>query len=192
MDHLSEDSLYRLAELVTEDLPFGDDNVTAMEHIGQCEQCYEKLREYMAVMDMVNNLGILTYQNAQLRTVQEPVQIQIVISPVLTVLEQLVAQDSDRTFEEALQAAGFRGQEAGSKVKKLESIDNEKTFVAYDPVKKLLTVQIDACSCAEAPQALLILPDGGSFPLCFEKHGSVFVARQTLPADGAYRLVLET
>lgn len=196
MNHLSEDKLYHLAELVTQERPFTQEDVSDMQHIGQCDDCYGMLRCMMALMETLDNVDVvaLTSQLQPTDSVfgnKSVAVLQLVISGVLSSLEQLDAQMSIWTFDAPLVLAGTRStQEKAPNVQKLEDVDNSETFVAYDPTARVLVIQLDHAQ-SNVPAAFLVGADGNKREITFEQREHLLWAEICGLEDGAYKIIFE-
>lgn len=196
MNHLSEDKLYHLAELVTQERPFTQEDVSDMQHIGQCDDCYGMLRCMMALMETLDNVDVvaLTSQLQPTDSVfgnKSVAVLQLVISGVLSSLEQLDAQMSIWTFDAPLVLAGTRStQEKAPNVQKLEDVDNSETFVAYDPTARVLVIQLDHAQ-SNVPAAFLVGADGNKQEITFEQREHLLWAEICGLEDGTYKIIFE-
>ena len=71
---------------------------------------------------------------------------------------------------------------------KLTDSGNSQTFVAYDPLKKLLIIQADSST---PPEAFLRLSDGGQIKIVFEKRENLFWAEIRELPEGEYEILLK-
>lgn len=196
MNHLSEDKLYHLAELVTQEHSFTQEDVSDMRHIGQCDDCYSMLRCMMALMETLDNVDVVALTSQWQSTIptfgsKSVAVFQLVISGVLASLEQLDAQMSIWTFDAPLVLSGARStQEEGPNVQKLENVDNSETFVAYDPATRALVIQLDHTQ-SNVSAASLVEADGNKREIVFEQREHLLWAEVYGLEDGAYRIIIK-
>lgn len=196
MNHLSEDKLYHLAELVTQERPFTQEDVSDMQHIGQCDDCYGMLRCMMALMETLDNVDVVALTSQLQPTVsvlgnKSVAVLQLVISGVLASLEQLDAQMSTWTFDAPFVLAGARSaQDERLDIQKLENVDNSETFVAYDPAARVLVIQLNYAQSNELT-AFLVGADGNKRKITFEQREHLLWAEICGLEDGAYKIIFE-
>ncbi len=196
MPHMTNDKFYHLATLLTQELAFEQEDLVAMQHIMSCTDCSRKLKRATAIVESVDNIALvslLAERVAKSPTVAENEKaiIQIVVLDTRSVMKQLEAATAKWLFDAPLGIGGKRstGSENQSIVK-LEDFDNSKTFIFYDPVKKILAIQIDGKD-SKVPSAKIKAPDGNVRSVSFEKRGSVYWAEVRNLEQGEYELILE-
>lgn len=193
--HLTNDDLFRLATLVTEDLPFTDEDVAQMQHVGKCEECYEQLQIYMAVLSAVENGGGITLSKDELPTASAGVDsaiISVVIVDAKAIMEQLNAAQSNWLFEAATALSGQRSL-GGERIpiSRFEDIENSDTFVSYDEATKELTIQIDSRTNGTPARVYLRTLSGEErdIPMTRREH-LLYAVVKDLP-DNRFEIVLE-
>lgn len=196
MNHMTRDKIYHLANLVTQELAFKESDVSDMTHIGECEECYKKLRLAMALMDSVDNIGpiSLTAKRKTVATVAEgkvSAVIHLVVGKVNSLLEQFDAHTSVWAFDTPLAMAGARSGGDEDAVKILEDVENSQTFVAYDPSSKLLALQIDCSKDASVPRVIVRMADGTEHHVSFVKREHLLWAEVSNLGEGEYDIVIE-
>jgi len=158
MSHVEFEVLYRLAELIEEELPLGEEEMEALQHLADCEECYQKFCVLSTLADVTSESGYLLlsemYQFDQEPTAEKTLQekvfavidvvVQRVKDSVSVVMEQVEQMQAMIAFEQpiAVVARGTSGSSENS-VQKLEAVENERTFVAYDASSGVLLIQID-------------------------------------------------
>ena len=195
MNHLSDDQLYELATKIATRAAFSEADVANVHHIGQCDECYKMLCCIIAMQDISLHLDEFIVSPASTRAtvpVQDNVTavIRIAISKVKTLLEQVEANIAGWSFDAPLAIAGARSNRSTHNIHKLEDIDNSKTFVAFDPDKKVLVIQIDGCTEDNLPVVQLKMPDGSTQDVSLEKKGSVLWAEVHDLPEGEYKIFL--
>lgn len=198
MRHLNDEELFHLAELVTEDSGFTTQDVDNMRHVGECDECFEKLQLYMAVVDASNSIDIISYAGGKQlpsnegKNEKSDAVIQIVIVDANAIIRQLNVTWSKWEFDTPLLYTGTRSvadsKEAQSRI---EDIDDSNTFIAYDPSCKKLLIQIDCRNKAVIPKAFLSFSDGRKLEIEFEKREHILWAEIDNLDNGEYQLILE-
>lgn len=196
MNHMTRDKIYHLATLVTQELAFDESAVSDMTHIGECDECYKKLRLAMALMEAVDNIGPISLAakpKSVVSVVEERVKavIHLVVGKVNSLLEQFDAFSSVWTFDAPLAMAGARSEDDEDSLKKLEDVENSQTFVAYDPTTKLLALQIDCSDGAAVPKVVIRTADGTERHVSFVKREHLLWAEVRNLDEGEYDIVIE-
>jgi hypothetical protein len=120
--------------------------------------------------------------------------IRLAVSTVNSALSQIEDDANAWAFRRAPMAlAGVRsiGKRPANTTKKLTDTGNSQTFVAYDPSKKLLMIQIDSRDCESEPYAFILLPNGDKVEVTFEKREHLYCAEVQGLEDGEYQLLLQ-
>lgn len=197
MRHPSDDQLLRLARKINAEVDCTREEAEWMRHIADCTECYRTICCMMAMQDVADHIGELAGEVSP-EDLRNPVQnkisavIRLAVETVRTVLDQTDA--NDWVFRRApLAIAGVRsgGTAPGGVTKKLADSGNSRTFVAYDPARKLLMIQIDGADCETEPRAVLVLPNGDRQDVRFEKQGQLYWAEVPDIRNGEYDLLLE-
>lgn len=198
MNHLTDDQAYTLAVKVTDEIELTPQEEDALLHITVCDDCYYLLTSMMAMLEVARNIGKFAV-DAEAAAVQQPVRekiravLKLAVDAVNSALDQITAGANEWTFRTApalligARAAGKRS----SSTKKLTDLRNTKNFVAYDPDKKLLMIQLDPSECSDPPAAFLTLSDGRQMAVPFERKGDLFWAEISGLEDGNYEITLE-
>lgn len=199
MKHPSDSQLYILARKINAEEDFTQEEKAYMRHIADCNDCYHMICCLLAMQEVAENIGDFA-DDVSPSVLQWPVQekftavIRLAVRTVSAALEQIEERANGWTFHKAPVAlAGVRsiGKRSANAVKKLADDGNSQTFVAYDPAKKLLVIQIDSKDCGAEPQAAILLPDGKKLEVAFEKREHLFWAEVQGLADGEYELILQ-
>lgn len=191
MKHLSDEQLYDLARKVILEAPFTSGQVAGMRHISGCNSCYEALCCIMAMQDVSEHLEEFVADTAAAPAPRQGITavIRLLIGSALPVLEQPEAQTAAWQFCTPLfGATRSSGRTAGTE--KLADIANSQSFVAYNPEKGLLAIQLDSADCPNA-RAYLINSRGEQRQILFEQLDSLLWAEVSSLEAGEYRLVLE-
>ena len=197
MNHLSDDLLYDLAVKVADEEDLSPREEAALMHVTECDECYRLLCAAMTMLEVAQNIGAYAVDTEPVEAIQ-PVRetiravLKLAADAVNSVLDQITAGANAWTFRSApALLASARGSGRRSAVKKLTDLQNTKNFVAYDPVKKLLMIQLDASEYSDAPAASITLSDGTEAEIAFDRRGDIFWAEVTGLENGDYEITLE-
>lgn len=185
MNHLSDDQIYRLAELSVEMQAFGEDELTQMDHLKTCEACYDAYCVMQAMMEATSENGLAYFsehvgsvrQDASAPAAEKLLAIvrvarEKVRDAVSVVMEQVESMGAELQFASPL-TVGARG--AGGKLQtvfKLEEIEDERTFVVFDVEKHELMVQINVKNVGtEEINVHLVFEDGKGMKVPMKKQG---------------------
>ena len=175
--HLTNDVLRHLATLVLEDLPFDTDDASHMQHIGECEECYQKLQSYMALFE-TNETDNNTPLFARLQ--DEPVQssetviISVVLFDAKAMFTQINTENTSWVFDHALSGAWQRTTGDINQTEfRYEDIENSNTYISFN--KKELIIQIDSRGMTTKPSAIIRFPSGSEYKIQMRQHEYLFV-----------------
>lgn len=202
MRHIDEDALYRLAEKSNRFLPFTDEEEAMLDHLEECKECYEVFCACCAVLDAMSEsaAGMIAQTLRERNAAVSPVQSALATIRVMTntvkdavrvSMEQLDQALSELFFQPAF--AAVRGSASGpATYSKLESMENERTYVTYDAEKRHLKVQIDTADLTNEKIAVVLLDDQGKrHPLPVERKGKTLSAEaDNLPFE-AFTILIE-
>lgn len=197
MNHLSDDLIYTLAVKVTDDAALTSSEEDALMHITECDQCYHMLRATMAMLQASQSLGNLVVEQKpaeDIQSVHEPIRavLKLAVGAVNSVLDQITAGANAWSFRSApALLTGLRTSQKRSPIQKVTDLQNRKNFVAYDPNKKLLMIQLDASEYSAPPEAFLTLSDGTEEDIVFERRDDVFRAEIAGLEEDDYEITLE-
>lgn len=148
MKHLSEEQLLALANITNEMLPYGDEEIEQLNHLEDCEVCYNKFCAALLLDEMEGPAGQIVLSGlfhhqtesrslAILKFVREKAA-----NAISAFAEQLNAIHAAFQFTPAL-AASTRGKSGGQgTICKMENQGDPKTFVLYNPESHELAIQI--------------------------------------------------
>ena len=195
MLHITNDKFCRLATLLTQEQAFEYEDMIAMQHILGCAACSGKLKRATAIVESADNIGMISLLAEKAEKApadnHEKAIIQIVVLDTRSVMTQLETAAARWFFDAPLGIGTKRSADSDAPpVEKLEDFDNSRTFVSYDPVKKMLAIQIDGKD-GKVPSARIKTPDGTVRSISFEKRGSVYRAEVCNLEQGEYELILE-
>lgn len=155
MIHLKDEQLYNLAELTMEMLPYNEEEMEQMEHLKECEDCYNKFCCTLALLEVTEESGFFVlseiYGEAAATVSNMSKNILSVVKVIRNkldrvssvVMEQIEDIESVFQFEPSFAFAtrGIEGENVT--VSKLEDMEDEKTFLMFDGEKGELFVQIN-------------------------------------------------
>lgn len=194
MYHLTKDDLFGLAYLVTQELPFTEADIEMMEHIGQCEECYQKLRIAMALLEATEIESIAAVMTAPKKpSVRSTVAavIRLAVKEASVLLEQVADEASSWLFDKPLYAAGVRGAADDSADPTLVDINDEETLISYDSETKQLLLHFHCVEDEGLPRVTLIGKDGAR-QLTLTRENDLLWAHVPIPAAGEYSIKIET
>lgn len=155
MIHLNDEQLYNLAELTMEMQPYNEEETEQMEHLKECEDCYNKFCCTLALLEVTEESGFMVlseiYGEAAKTVSNMSKNILAVVKVVRdkidkaksVIMEQIESVESIFQFEPSF-AFATRGMEGENvTVSKLEDIEDEKTFLVFDGEKGELFVQVN-------------------------------------------------
>lgn len=188
MTHLTEDQIYKLAELTIEAQPYAKEELAQMEHLKECKSCYEKFCTLLALLDATSESGYTILSEvfskvnkkekvdhvsenilAVLRVVRNNVE-----KTVSSVIEQIGWNESQFQFEPQLAFATRGIEKKNSTIYKVENVDDEKTFVLFDYYRNELMIQINTKNLNNKNIKLYIeFEDGSKKTIMNEKKGKI-------------------
>ena len=197
MKHLTDEQIQILAEKIVSESSFSRDDELAMLHIANCNECYTLLKCMMAVMEVTNHIDAIAtlpqeeIVEANSNTTSSAI-IKIVVLNVSAMLEQLQSETAEWVFDKPFALAGARSSDDDrSDIQTVEDIDNNESFVSYDPTTRKLVIQIDGRDLSNMPKAYLKYSDGRTQSIVFEKREYIFWAEIHDLSDGEYELIIE-
>lgn len=177
--HLTDDELRHLATLVVEDLPFCSDDVSLMQHIGDCEDCYQKIKRYIALFEAIESEETYHLFSPELevqKTTRETAIISIMFVDTNALFRQLNAEKAAWIFDVALSGIGQRSTgESEQHEFRYEDIEDSETYISYNKAKKELVVQIDGRNLDAPPTVSLRFSSGKEVELKMERYGYLFI-----------------
>lgn len=206
MSHLTDDELYRLAELDNDGIPFDEDDAKHMAHLAECQECYEKFCCFSAVMDVTDGAGYSILADIFSASADTPLNdsIREKVSVVIQVIakrvqesvsvrmEQVNRQISGWFFEPPLMAASRGGSSANEAVGRLEDVESDKTFLIFDAEARALMVQIDMSDRLEESLDVYLLSVNGEKRLVeLEKKGKYLRGRMDDIEEEEFQIYIE-
>lgn len=157
MNHLSDDEILQLAEIVEDQLIFTESQIHMMEHLKFCKPCYEKFCGAMTLLEVIGDNSIvdlsdiyeMKYAKSLLK--QKECRTLAVVNliwksihqKIEIVLEQVNGVEDAYRFQPSPIMATRGSSGAAGSVCKVEDTDDERSFIAVDPNKKELLLQIN-------------------------------------------------
>ena len=188
MLHMTNENLYRIATLLSEEEAFEQEDMLWMAHIIGCTKCSAALKRAIAVVEATDHIAEVAMFKSKAK---DSAVIQIVVLDTNMILQQLQRDAAQWLFEPPLHIG--RKRSAGGKdsnTECLEDLNNSKTFVTYDGSTHTLTIQIDGENNS-VPKAKIREKNGAERSISFDKCGAVYRAEVTLSEQGEYELILE-
>ena len=157
MKHIDFNNLYHLATLTIDDAPLDELQIEQMNHIADCKDCYDDFCGIMAILEVTNESGMIAVRkilsdklnSSEDSVVQKvlaviSVRAKVIKEQISVIMEQLQSNINGLCFEAPL-AMATRNVEPDTppKISKLEDIENEKTFILFDPARGSMYVQLD-------------------------------------------------
>ena len=149
------DEIIELATKLTSNETMNDEEIERLQHLRECKECYEKFGVAVAMCDAASPDGMAfvaeTKKQAVLQEeVEEPLSVIKVVRQKVKDIKTAIMEQVDEIsaafcFEPSL-AMVTRGEESesGSSMVKLEELDDEKTYIAFDAQKNELYIQINS------------------------------------------------
>lgn len=192
MTHLTGERIYHLAQLVTEELAFDDQAVKDMTHIGDCEECYRRLRAAMAMMDAVENAScVVPRKKARPQPERRRAELCLHVDGECTTLELWKVQSWEFTVtRERMVATLSGGMAVQCPCRKVAETADSGSFVECDPDSGAVLIRL-AGGPGETPRASIVGRNGRTRPILLEKREGYFCGRLSLLSSGEYRLILE-
>lgn len=206
MMHLSDDEILQLAEVAEEHLVFTNDQLEMMAHLKTCESCYKKFCGALTILEVTGDYGSVylseLYEMKYARSL--PSHETVITLAVLNlikqninekkgmVLEQVTRAGDIFKFRPAVSVATRSTSAASASIYKLEDITDEKTFVAVDPARRELLLQINTSNlCGKKIKVFLQSDSGQNSEIHMEPIGNIYKGRAfDIPNEEA-RLVIQ-
>lgn len=204
MTHLTMDEIIELAIKLTSDEIMNDGEIEKLQHLKECKGCYERFGVAVALCDATSPDGIALVTEAKKQTalqseeVKEPLSVIKVVRQKVNdiktaIMEQLDGISAAFSFEPAL-AMATRGDDSKSGISmvKLEELDDEKTYIAFDTQKNELYVQINAHNYSDTNIGIYLLCENKKIievPVVLES--GFFKGQLTDVPDGDFRIYID-
>ncbi len=200
MTHPGIDEILELASRTSDGLPYSDDERAMMEHLKECEECYDRFYAALALSDAVGNIGLLSAAKNEatekagvgskiLATIG--VIVDKVSSGIGTALQQLDEATATFSFMPAMSLATRGTGDHQNSQSKLEDVNDEKTFISYDPETGRLYVQINLKDLPEKNVTVTVkTSDGRIEEIPMQKTGALLSGSIDNPKDGEFKVVV--
>lgn len=188
MNHLTDDELFRLAEITNEYFSYDENELKMMEHLKSCKECYDKFCSTLVLVEVTSDEGYMTlselysmsYADSSVQMLANQVLAvvgvvkQQVTDGIKLILEQFKKKDAVFCFEPAL-AMGTRGSaSAESNTYKMEDVEDEKTFMLLDSQNKEVLLQINTKDLDfEEIKVFIVLDSGEKTEIKLDKKGKL-------------------
>lgn len=187
MSHLSDDEILQLAEIVDDQQIFTDSQVHMMEHLKFCGPCYEKFCGAMALFEVIGDNSIvdlsdiyeMKYAKSLLRQKESKTLAVVnlirksIHQKIEMVLEQVSSAEDAYRFQPSPIMATRGSLGAAGSIYKVEDTDDERSFIAVDPNKKELLLQINTKGLLDSQiKAFLQYESGENIEIHMDSKGN--------------------
>lgn len=190
MMHVSDDDIYRLAELTDDMQPYDSDELKMVDHIKACGACNDKFCSMLAMVEVTSEYGLIMLSEMYGFSTDDAFVSEAVREKVLAVVNVIRKRVNDSltaVMEQANQIGArfqfvpsFAGATRGmntpdTSIYKIEDAEDEKTFVVYDPAKNELMVQINVKKTeVKMLKVYVEFSDSKTLPMPMERKGNLF------------------
>ena len=157
MIHLDDEQIYNLAERTMQMQPYTEEEKEQMEHMKECEICYNKFCATLALEEVMDESGLFMVSEIcagkkELNTISSLSDNVLAVVKVVrrkveekltAVMEQMQELGDTFCFEPPLAFATRGIEDTESTFFKVEDIEDGKTFLMFDFVKNELLIQIN-------------------------------------------------
>lgn len=185
MTHLSENDLLHLAATTSEGNIYNEYEIQQMNHLKDCENCYESFCRYLVLLETTSDEGYEVLADAfnldancfeDIAPDSVIAALQIVTGKIAdrlhSTIKQLDQSIASLIFEPAAIPAVRGGSGKQNNSVKLQNIDNQKTYILYDPDSDTLYVQIDKSDLPDEDFIIyLICKDNKRIPIELLQRG---------------------
>lgn len=204
MMHLTMDEILELASKLSLDEMMGDTELNRLNHIRECYECYNHFGIALALCDATNAEGIslVAESRRSIESLQEEIKEPLSVIKVVrkkindvksAIMEQINDVSAMLSFEPSL-ALATRGAADGmiSGIIKLEEIEDEKTFIAFDPQSNELIVQINIKNVDDENLGIYLISAGKRIiEVPTVKESGFIKGRLSNIPDGDFRIYIE-
>lgn len=173
MKHLSDDQIMRIAKCYSEYLPYSKEDLEGIEHIGECDKCYNAFCCAVVVYEAISEEALSSiFPSVAPETIEaelnalEPscplavirVFIEKVSDTVMVKMNQINNALSSWAFSPSMAMVGARGasEEENTTIAVVEKEDSKFTTIRFDALTGHLTVNIDTVEAESIPIAVVI------------------------------------
>lgn len=206
MMHLSDEEIMRLAEATEEQLAYTERELEMMNHLKTCTSCYEKFCSSLALLEVTSDSGyvvlseIYGMEYARKLVVQAGNKILAVVNLVRNklienmdvILEQVERTGDTFRFHPSVAMATRGLADSDNNVFKVEDVNDDKTFIMYDPKNNELLVQINTKELESAKiRAFLQLESGETIEINMKVMGKIYKGLvNNLPSE-KFQIIIE-
>lgn len=183
MSHISKDQIIYLAGLYAEDLPYPEEEISALKHIRECEDCYNDFCCAVVAYEATTPEAIarvLPINKATFSLASSAKAVIRVVSEAISVTMEQIGDNLSWLFEPSLAFAGARGADGTEEVSGiacLEDVNSRYTFVRFNAETGELHIQIDTEEAAMIPEKIsLRFPDGSIMELDLTRGDRFIIA----------------
>lgn len=207
MRHLSDDEIMILAEVTEEQLVYSADQLSMMEHLKTCRPCYEKFCCALTLTEVTGDSGssilpeIFRAEPEKSLAAETGRKILAVVSFVNSrihegieeIMEQ-VSHAGDRFTFRPSAAMAARGIAASkTRIYKIEDINDDKTFIAIDPDRKELLLQVNSKGFEHSDiKAFLKTDSGEKTEIHLDMKGQIYKGMLRNLPEGRYEIIIES
>ena len=195
MSHLTEDEIYRIAEIASRMEPVEGEDRELAEHIRSCSSCYKRYCVMSAMMDAVDPEGGFVFlpEKVAAEPMKRPVACIGVIcgrlkEAVVSMGKQLMYGRGGFAFQQMV-AAPVRGGSNEGELLRMEDMEDEDTFMVYDPCEERLLLQLK--NRGEGITAYVKLENESIINIPMEKKGNIYRGSATVPPGEFYVYIEE-
>ena len=208
MKHLTEDQIMRIARCYSECMPYEKEDLEAIEHIGECDECYNSFCCAVVIHEATSEealsavfpeLGIEVIE-AELDALEPSHALAVIrvitakaADKVKATMEQIGSIMDGWVFGQPMAMAGSRGasDEENEAVAVMENEDSKFTTVRYDATTGNLTVSIDTAEMENVPSSVVIRNNNGKAQeIKLSENGRFMVAEISGLNDSSFEIVL--
>lgn len=204
MMHLTMDEILEFASKLSLDEMMDDTELNRLNHIRECDECYNHFGIALALCDATNAEGIslVAESRRSIESLQEEIKEPLSVIKVVrkkindvksAIMEQINDVSAMLSFEPSL-ALATRDAKDGmtSGIIKLEEIEDEKTFIAFDPQSNELIVQINIKNVDDENLGIYLISGGKRIiEVPTVKENGFIKGRFSNIPDGDFRIYIE-
>ena len=203
MMHISEDQIMELAEKTANNQILTSEQIDCLEHLKTCRECYEKFCVFSMLVDVTSGNYIKTLFAPQRmmneviskskRTIYAVLDILVtrIDSVVKVTMEQVQKLDDKMEFSPALAMATRGTEDNQSNGVRYEEVEDEKTFIFYDPDKREIVVQLSVALIDTANVDVSIKYETGEdIAIPMTKKGKVYYGTLSGVIDDKFTVVI--
>ncbi|MDO5138263.1 MAG: hypothetical protein Q4D71_07340 [Oscillospiraceae bacterium] len=207
MKHLSDDEIMILAEVTEEQLVYSAEQLSMMEHLKTCRSCYEKFCCALTLMEVTGDKGypllseIYGTEPEKSLVPETGKKILAVVSFVNTrihegigeIVEQVIHAGDLFTFRPSVAMATRGIATSKTKIYKIEDINDDKTFIAVNPDRNELLLQVNSKGFDHSNiKAFLKTDSGERTEIHLDVRGKIYKGMLRNLPEGRYEIIIES